>query len=272
MSDGKSGRALELLARCGYAARGFVYCAVGGLSLLEAFGSGEGVRGSNGALKTLFAQAFGEGVLVLIAIGLVGFAIWRLVQALLDPDQNGTSWEALGTRCGYVIGSIIYFGLAATALNIAFGNGSDSDDRAAQDWTAWLMSQPYGPWITGAVAIGIGVAGAAFVVEAWRGEVAKHVPAGKTGNAWIGMLARVGYAACGAVFVVIGALLMSAAVHEDPAEARGLGGALATLEAQPYGSALLAVVAAGLFAYGAFGIVQGIYRRIDPPSLATLKT
>lgn len=56
---------------------------------------------------------------------------------------------------------------------------------------------------------------------------------------------------------------MTAPWRSSPIEARGLGGALAALQAQPYGPALLAVVAAGVFAYGVFGIVEGIYRRVD---------
>ena len=62
-----------------------------------------------------------------------------------------------------------------------------------------------------------------------------------------------------------------AALHSSSSEVRGLGGALASLEAQPYGWALLAVVAAGLFAFGLFGFVQARYRRIDAPDLQDAK-
>jgi uncharacterized protein DUF1206 len=269
MSAEPSSRILEVFARLGYAARGIVYCVVGALALLAASGNGGAVQGSTGALQTLFAQPFGRGVLILIALGLIGFAIWRLIQALLDPDRNGVSWKALATRGGYLIGSAVYFGLAATALNIALrGLGaSTSGDAAAQDWTAWLMSQPYGRWITGAIAIGIVVSGIVFIVESWGGAVAKHLQADERSEAWVRVLGRMGYAASGIVFVVTGALLMIAALHSNPAEARGLGGALAAIQAKSYGSALLAIVAAGLFAFGAFGIVQGIYRRIDAPDV-----
>jgi hypothetical protein len=262
-------KALEVLARCGYAARGVLYCLVGSLSLLAAFGRSSGPRGTTGALATLLPQPIGEALLLFIAVGLVGLGIWRLVQAISDPDRNGTSWGAIGTRCGYVISSVIYFGLGATAFNLALGSGSESDDAQAQDWTAWLMSQTYGRWVTAAVAVGLGVAAVVFVIEAWQGDqMAKHVHAGRPGNAWVGVLGRIGYAAVGVVCGIVGALLIRAAWYSSPSDARGLGGALATLEAQPYGAALLGVVAVGLLAYGAFGIVEGFYRRIDPPSLS----
>jgi len=69
------------------------------------------------------------------------------------------------------------------------------------------------------------------------------------------------------VFMIVGTFLLLAAVRYNPAQARGLAGALKALEAEPYGPALLALVAADLFAFGVYGIVQGFYRRIRPPDV-----
>ena len=74
------------------------------------------------------------------------------------------------------------------------------------------------------------------------------------------------------VFVLIGGFLILAAVHSSSAEAKGLGGALQVLRAQPYGWVLLALTAAGLFAFGLFGLVQARYRHIDPPDGADAKS
>lgn len=263
---------MEILARLGYAARGVVYCIVSIFALMAAFGKGGGVRGSNGALQTLLGQPFGQAILVLVAVGLAGFAIWRFVQAFLDPDRNGTSWRALATRIGYLIGAVIYIALAWSALSLAFGWGAaaQSGDKEAQDWTAWLLAQEFGRWLAGAIAVAIIGSGVAFAIESWVGNVATHLQADEQGKPWVRLLGRVGYAASGIVFVILGVLLLLATIHQNPAEARGLGGALATLQEQPYGSALLAVVAAGLLAFGLFGLVQGIYRRIDAPDVASI--
>ncbi len=80
-------------------------------------------------------------------------------------------------------------------------------------------------------------------------------------------LGRLGFAARGVVFLVIGGFLGLAAVRSNSAQVKGLGGALETLSDQPHGSALLALVAAGLLAFGVFGLVQALYRRIDAPDL-----
>ena len=84
-------------------------------------------------------------------------------------------------------------------------------------------------------------------------------------------LGRLGFAVRGLVFVLIGAFLGLAALHSNSSEVRGLGGALESLQDQPYGWALLALTAAGLFAFGMFGFVQARYRRIDAPDLADAK-
>jgi hypothetical protein len=74
-----------------------------------------------------------------------------------------------------------------------------------------------------------------------------------------------GYAARGIVFLVIGGFLLVAAWQSDASEARGLGGALAALQAQPFGQALFTVVALGLAAFGAFEFAEARYRHIGTP-------
>jgi hypothetical protein len=81
---------------------------------------------------------------------------------------------------------------------------------------------------------------------------------------WTTHAGRLGYAARGAVFGVIGVFLIQAALQTDPDAARGLGGALGTLARQPFGPYILGTVAVGLAAYGVFMFVTARYRRIEP--------
>src|SRR5687768_10033020 len=74
---------------------------------------------------------------------------------------------------------------------------------------------------------------------------------------WIVPLARFGYAAKGAVYIIIGALAALAAFNIG-GRTTDTRGALVEILYQPYGKYLLAAVAVGLFGYSLWRIVQGI--------------
>ncbi|MDR7038571.1 MULTISPECIES: DUF1206 domain-containing protein [Methylobacterium] len=262
---------LEWLARFGYGARGIVYCLVGGLAALAAIGSGGQTGGSRSALRSLLAQPFGQAWLGLVAAGLAGFAIWRIVEAATDADRHGGSAKGLAIRAGHVISGVVYGGLALSAARLALGTGGGGGDRATQDWTAWLLAKPFGQvlaGLVGAVVIGVGLA---YLRKGWKGDVLRRLVLPREVHRWAVPIGRLGFAARGLVFALIGAFLILAAVHSRSSEAKGLGEALQFLGRQPFGWVLLAVTAAGLFAFGVFGLVQARYRHIDAPDAADAK-
>lgn len=269
MAWSRNDNPLEHLARFGYGARGFVFCVVGGLALLAAFGQGGSAGDGKGAIRAVLGGPFGVFLVGAIAIGLAGFALWRLVESLTDADHHGTSPKALVVRAGHLVSAVVYAGLAATAANLAFGIGrASSGGDGVRDGTAWLLSQPFGPWLVAFAGLCVLGAGIGYGVKAWTGKVDDHLalPAGT--GAWILPMGRFGFAARCLVFLLIGGFILTAAWTQASSEARGLSGAFAALRAQPYGWALLAIAAAGHFAFGAFGLVQARYRRIDAPDVA----
>ncbi|HEX2553299.1 MAG TPA: DUF1206 domain-containing protein [Microvirga sp.] len=269
MSRGRN--PIELTARCGYGARGVVYGLVGSLALLAAIGSGGQTGGSRSALQSLVGQPFGRTILVVIAVGLAGFAAWRVLEALTDADRHGTSWKGLAVRGAHLLSGAIYAALSLSAVGIAFGASGGGEDATARDWTAWLLAQPFGQWLVGLAGLAIGGTGLGFLLKAWRGDVTRHLACDAATARWAVLLGRLGYAARGVVFLIIGGFVVLAALHSSSSEVMGLGGALQTVAAQTYGSTLLALVAIGLFAFGVFGIVQALYRRIDAPDFDDAK-
>ncbi len=268
----RSENTLEVMARLGHAARGLVYCLVGGLAVLAAIGSGGQTGGSGSAMRTLLGQPFGRILLGLVGLGFVCFAAWRFIEAITDADRRGREWKGLAIRGAHLIGGVIALGLAASAFGLALGwGGGGGDDTAARDWTARLLAQPFGPWLVGLVGLGIIGAGIAFAVKAWRGKVTEHLVCSREVARWAVPMGRLGFAARGVVFLVIGGFLVAAAIHSRASQARGLGGALDALAAQPFGWILLAATAAGLYAFGAFSMVEARYRRIDAPDLNDAK-
>jgi len=263
---------VERLARFGYAAKGVVYFIVGLLAAQAAFGTGGQTTDTQGALTTIVNAPFGKFLLVLVAIGLVGYALWRIVEAVFDPEHPGEDNDAknIARRIGYGFSAIAYGGLAFTAIQLIRGTGGGSGgDSSTQDWTARLMSQPFGQWLVGLgglIAIGVGLS---FLYQAFTAKFQRHFCLHQMSHTqqkafkWIG---RFGMASRGVVFGIIGIFLIVAAWQSDPQEARGLAGALSTLAQQPFGPWLLGIVALGLIAYSIYCLIAARYRRINQPT------
>lgn len=267
---------LPTLARAGYAARGVIYLIVGGLAALAAWGSGGGTTDSKGALTQLLQAPFGKLLLALVAAGLICYAIWRSAQAVLDADGHGTDANGLAVRAGLATSAVIHVGLALFAISLLTGwgiggggaGGGSQGGNSSQEWTAWLMSKPFGQWLVGGVGLAIVGAGIAHFVKAWKAKFERRFDMGPDERRVITPISRFGLMARGTVFLIVGGFFLTAAIRQNPEEAKGLSGALETLQAQPYGWVLLAVVALGLVAFGLYSIIEAIYRRIQvPPEL-----
>jgi Na+/melibiose symporter-like transporter len=61
---------------------------------------------------------------------------------------------------------------------------------------------------------------------------------------------------------LVGIFLIKAAVDFNPRAAVGIDGALAQIIRRPYGAPALAIVAAGLIAFGLYSLSDARYRRI----------
>ncbi|HEU4322048.1 MAG TPA: DUF1206 domain-containing protein [Roseiflexaceae bacterium] len=254
---------LERLARMGYLTKGIVYALVGLLAAQAAFGAGGATTDTQGVLERIVTQPFGQILLGLTALGLAGYALWRVVQAALDPEHKGNDAGGLAERAGSLINGVIYFGLALTAGRMALGTGGAGGD-GTEDITARLMGWPLGVWlvgIAGLVVIGVGVQ---QLYQGYRASFRKKLREEEMSaeeQTWAVRAGRFGLAARGIVFVIIGAFLIQAARSADPQQARGLGEALATLAEQPFGPLLLGTVALGLVAYGVYMAVLARYWR-----------
>lgn len=257
---------METFARFGYAAKGFVYGAIGILALLAAFSVGGDTTDTSGALQAIAQQPFGKLLLALIAIGLVGYVIWRLIQAINDPTDKGTDAKGIFTRLGYLLSGLAYIGVATNAALLAIGVGSNSGGGSSkQDWTAMVMQQPLGRWlvgIAGALTIGIGFW---RIYRAYKTKFRDKLNMSELDSQHRKLLvniSRFGIAARGVVFVMIGFFILQAAKNYDPQKVKGLDGALLTLAQQPFGKVLLTLMALGLIAYAIYLFVQARYRRI----------
>lgn len=266
MKSEKKLNTFEVLARMGYSARGVVYLIVGGLAVADAYAPGKESTDTKGALATILSQPFGDVLLGIVAAGLIGYAIWRIIQAVADVDGHGNGLKGVAVRSGLLGSAVTHALLAVFALSIIFGWGTGGGENSTQDWTARLLSKEYGQWLVagiGALIIGVGLA---HIYKGATAQYRKYMNVDQAGR-WADPICRFGLIARGVVFGIIGGFFIIAAIHFSSGEVRGLRGALNTLENQPYGSYLLGVVALGLIAFALYNFIEAAYRRINPPDI-----
>lgn len=255
---------VERLARTGYFVKGLLYILVGVLALLTALGEGGQTTGTQGAIRSLAGQPYGSILLWGIAAGLIAYALWRFVQAGLDPEGKGSDAEGMGKRLGLAGSGLIYAGLAVSTLRLLLGSDGGGSGGASS-WTARLMEQPFGPWLVGLAGVGTVGVGAYQVYRAWSLEFAERLDKASmstTLQRWAIGISRFGITARGLVFVLMGAFVIKAARTSDPQDARGLDGALDALRQQAAGPYLLGIAALGLIAYGMYCLTNARYRKI----------
>ena len=254
------------LARVGYAAKALLYSVVGMLALQSAIGAGGRTTGSRGALVTLVRQQFGAVILVIIAAGLFGYAAWRIIEALVDPERRGTSAKGLALRGSYAARGIIHAALGVQAVRLAMGSDRGRGE-ALEGWTARVLAAPFGPWLV--VGAGLAVAGYGLyqLYRAWGAKLSRQLdlsPLSAETESWVARICRFGIGARGVVFAITGAYLARAGTAHNASTAADTGEALGAIGRQPFGEWMLAAVAVGLIAYGGYEVVQARYRVIRP--------
>jgi len=254
-------RTLGALARAGLVARGVVYGVIGILALKLALGDGGKATNQQGALKTIAGQSFGELLLILVAIGLAGYALWRLTRAAVG---HGAEQRDSGSdRVAALASGVAYGILCVTAIEILVGakTGSGTPKQPAGGVLDW----PAGPAlvaIAGAILIGVAAYQAykglarKFCEDTKTGEMNEPVEKGYTALGVFGHVARA------VIFALIGYGLIKAAVDYNPKQAIGLDGALRELAEASYGPILLGAVAAGLAGFALYSIVDARYRKV----------
>jgi hypothetical protein len=246
----------ERAARWGYVTRGLLYVLVGGLAVAVATHRGGAVTSPQGAVGSVAQLPLGRVLLVFIVVGLVGYSLWGLVRAVFDPLNRGDDAKGLVQRAGYLGSFAAYAGLVPFTVQLILG--TPPAQSGGTPLTARILALPGGPWIVGAFGVGwIVGAGIGQLYEAYSARFRRdfefwHMSEDMTRVAVV--LGRVGHAARGVVFTIIGILIVKSAFDARAYEQTGLDGALAALAAQTGGGLLLGVVAAGLVAFGLFSL------------------
>lgn len=257
----------HLFTRLGFATIGLVYLIMGTLAGRVALGRGGALTDPRGAVNAIDAQPAGRLALAVVALGLFGYVAWHLVSALADVERKGHSPRGLLSRGADGVVAVIYaeVGYVAARLALGWGASGKSSDQSAQDWTVTLLRAPFGRALVVLVGLVVLAVAIAHFYEAYTVEFRDELSLPEMlppVERCVLCLGRAGMAARGVVFALIGPFFIVAGLRHNPQDAKGIGGVLAELLRQPFGPALLGVVAAGLVAYGLFSVAQARYHRV----------
>jgi len=266
---------LVRFGRVGWFAKGVVYVIAGVLAvMIAARASGWSTSTSDqeasptGALKTIAHASGGSVLLWLLAIGLVVYAAWRIVSALLPGSTEAESWVK---RIGYVVSAVIYLTFAVTAVALARSTGAANTTDGNSKVTTMsgrLMAHTGGRLLIGAVGIIVIGAGIYRIVKGLRLDVDDELDlSGMSAErrTWTRRLGAIGEVGRGLGVGLIGFFLFRAALTYNANEATGLDGALRRLAADTWGLVVVLVVGLGFAAYGVFCIATFTRRRLEAP-------
>lgn len=255
------------VARAGLIAKAAVYFTLGLLAAKAAFGWGGRTTDTRGAIEVLGHQG-GALIAILIGVGLLCYAGWRLVEAVADTHHDGSGWKGVGSRTAALGSAAGNVALAATAFGVGAGIRARRSG-SVPSWTAWVLDAPVGAALVVLAGVIVLVVGAFQFKKALSADFFENEHIDMSGTTmssrlWLQRLGRAGLGARGVTFEIIGFFLVRAGLHRAPGEARGADGALRFLRGLEHGDVFLGVVAVGVVAYGAYTLMLARYRRVGP--------
>jgi hypothetical protein len=248
----------QWLTRIGFAARGFLYILIAVLVI----GTGR-TEDLTGALEYV-GHGSGKLLLAAIAAGLAAYGLWRLSDAALGTEHPGTDWKALGTRAAAAGIGGVYLYLFYKAVRVILAGRAES--AGAEHQADKVLDLPGGELVLFAVAAALAIAGGVQLWKALQCRFMRRLREGAGQQPWIKWTGRFGYAARGVIFLVVAWLIYRAAADRTATEAGNLEKALDVLRG-PF----LTPIAAGLFLFGLFSLIEARFRAIHRPPTDEIK-
>jgi hypothetical protein len=238
--------------RFGLVAYGMVYLVLAWLAFQLALGDYEGQATTKGAVAQLAEQPGGTVLIVLVATGMFVLVVWRLFEAVAGhPDDDGADlWKH---RAADLLKAVIYGLIGWSAVSVLTHSGGGSG--GAQGFSATVLGWPGGPFLLGLAGLAVVAYGGNQVWHAWsekfQEKLATEGRTGEAGKAYL-LFGKIGYVAKGIAIGLVGALLVYAAITQDPDKSGSTDKALHKVLEQPFGPYLLMALAVGIACYALF--------------------
>lgn len=254
-------KALDVVARSGFAVMALLHMIVGAIAVALAFGQ-PGQAEATGAIEQLGANPWGPAVLWTCVVGCTGLALWQLSEATLRARRLPHK-ERLGKLVSSGFLAVAYGSVGLSFAGFAVGMRGDSGD-ATRDFSTALLDAPFGLAVLVALGLTIMGVGVYFVVKGLRRgfkEELFHFDGTRRGRL-IESLGVLGHVAKGIALNLAGLLFVIAAWKQSPEESTGLDGSLKALRDHPFGPYLLVAIGAGFICYGIFALVRARFGRM----------
>jgi hypothetical protein len=251
----------EWLIRTGYFSRAVLYILLGAIAL---FGAGQVAQGTDGVFRAVENFPAGTVLLWILAIGLAGYALFRLCSPLFDIENEGSDATGWGKRIGHLGSAVGHFALAYSAYSFATaeGPGGGGGGGGAQQAAAGVLSFDFGGVVLGLIGLAFFVAAFHQGKRAVTGEFMRRISLRAPDTTET--LGRIGYAARAVVFAIIGwSLFQAGFLDGGSGEVKTLGEALASLAGM---GIIFTLVAIGLLVFGIFSLILARYRIIPEMS------
>ena len=176
-ADDKGTKAKGIALRLGYAGSGFIYA---GLALSAArivFGARDDGRPSAAESWTakLMEFPYGNGLVILAALGVGGYGLYQCYKGYKakfrkrlktsEMSERGIVWATRSGRAGFIARGIVFLLVGGFLIQAAWHY--DSTQAEGLDGVLQsLIQQPFGPWLLGAVALGLVAYGIYMLIEA----------------------------------------------------------------------------------------------------------
>ena len=256
---------MEALTRFGYGVRGLIYIVMGLLALQVTFGKGGALASPQGAIAAIGKQPAGRILLWVVLVGLISYALWGVVRAVMDPLHKGRDAKGLLARFGFLTSAFGYAVLIFPTYGYIRGASKTASGSGTQKFIATIMALPGGRWAIAILGLIVLVAGLYQIYLGLSASFERqfHTYALSPKELKLATnVGRFGTSARGVVLAVVGGLIGLSAYQANPSQQVGMDTALATMLHQPYGIWLLGIIAVGLIAFGFYSMLSALWFRL----------
>jgi len=265
---------VDRAARAGIAARGLVFVLLAYLiariasGALGASGTSKSASGT-GVAQAVAAQTGGRPVLFVLAVGLLCYALFSLLDALVHHSET-SDVQRWGNRALSTWGFLLYavfsgFSFATATSGTGNAGSSQHQDQQQAQLSARILQWPAGWLWLALIALVLFVIAGFLTARGVRRTFRDPLHEDEMGpRMWRAatILGVVGCLGRAALFAITGAFVAAAAIEDDPAHGQGVNGAARQLAGSAAGQVLLWLAAAAVLCFGAYLAIEARYRRV----------